>query len=331
MQNQSEFLDWPKNRVSKLFDIEHPIIQAGMVWVSGGKLAAAASNAGCLGVIGAGSMKLDVLEHHIQKAQSITSKPLAINVPLLYSGAREQMDLALKLGIRIFFTSAGSAKTHTGYLKDAGCVVVHVASTPELAKKCEDAGVDAVVVEGFEAGGHNGRDETTTLVLLQQLEGKLKIPVIAAGGIGTGAAIAAAFACGCEGVQIGTRFAATLESSAHSSFKNAMTTAPHNATFLSMKKLVPVRLMHNSFSKQVRSLEDNNASAEELSKLLGKGRAKAGMLDGDLEEGELEIGQIVSEVKKIISCEDLIVELRKGYSRAVQRLIPENESVNLRS
>ena len=240
---------WPKNRICELFGIAHPIIQAGMIWVSGGKLAAAASTAGCLGIVCAGSMKPDVLRMHLQKAKSLTAKPLGVNIPLLYRDADQQIQTALDEGVRIFFTSAGSPKTFTPQLKKAGCTVVHVTSTPELARKCEDAGVDAVVLEGFEAGGHNGRDETITLVLLQQTFGKLSIPILAAGGIGSGAALAAAFALGAEGVQIGTLFAATAESSAHKNFKDAMIQAKNNSTFLRLKKLVPVRLLENDFSQ----------------------------------------------------------------------------------
>ncbi len=312
---------WPtENRVCRLFGIEHPIVQAGMVWVGGGKLAAAASNAGCLGMIGAGSMKPELLAHHIQKAKSLTTQPLAVNTPLLYHGIQEQLQIALDHGIRIFFTSAGSPKTYTSFLKQNGATVVHVTSTPELAKKCEDAGVDAIVVEGFEAGGHNGRDETTTLVLMQQMRGVVSIPVIAAGGIGTGDAIAAMLAMGADGVQIGTRFAATSESSAHENFRQAMLNAPNNATFLTLKRHVPVRLLQNEFAKRVREAEEKGASREELESLLGKGRAKLGMLEGNIAEGELEVGQIVSEVKSVLTCAQLVSELINDYQRAVRRL-----------
>jgi enoyl-[acyl-carrier protein] reductase II len=311
---------WPKNRICELFGIAHPIIQAGMIWVSGGKLAAAASNAGCLGIVGAGSMKPDVLRMHLQKAKSLTAKPLGVNIPLLYRDADQQIQTALDEGVRIFFTSAGSPKTFTPQLKKAGCTVVHVTSTPELARKCEDAGVDAVVLEGFEAGGHNGRDETTTLVLLQQTFGKLSIPILAAGGIGSGSALAAAFALGAEGVQIGTLFAATAESSAHKNFKDAMIQAKNNSTFLRLKKLVPVRLLENDFSQKVGAAEERCATAEELAEILGKGRARAGMLEGDLKEGELEIGQVVSTIQDIPSCQILVERLISEYQRARERL-----------
>lgn len=311
---------WPKTRFFDLFPIQHPIVQGGMVWVSGGKLAAAVSNAGALGLIGAGSMKPDLLRQHIQKAKTLTAKPFGVNIPLLYKDVGAQLQAALDEGVRIFFTSAGSPKTHTGWLKSQGATVVHVTSTPELALKCQDAGVDAVVVEGFEAGGHNGRDELTTLVLLQQLQGKMNIPIIIAGGIGSGSAIAAALAMGADGVQIGTLFAATQESSAHSAFKQAMVDAGNTSTMLRMKKLVPVRLLNNPFSEKIKQAEDNCADAESLSQILGKGRAKAGMLEGDLIEGELEVGQIVSAVKDVPTCQQLIEQLCREYNTAYQRI-----------
>lgn len=312
-------ISWPKTRFFELFPtIKHPIVQGGMVWVSGGRLAAAVSNAGALGLIGAGSMKPDLLRHHIQKAKVLTQHPFGVNVPLLYKDVRSQIETALEEGVRIFFTSAGSPKTYTPWLKNEGCTVIHVASTPELALKCQDAGVDGVVLEGFEAGGHNGRDELTSLVLLQQIAGRLSIPLIAAGGFGSGAAIAAAIALGADAVQMGTLFAATQESSAHQNFKQAMLDAGSNATFLRMKKLVPVRLLHNPFSENVRLAEEQCASAESLNHILGKGRAKAGMLEGDLAEGELEIGQIVSEVKNIPTCAELIESLQQQFQNSVQ-------------
>lgn len=311
---------WPQTRATQLFGIDAPIIQAGMVWVSGGKLAAAAANSGCLGLIGAGSMQPELLKHHIQKAKKLTNKNFGVNLPLIYEKIQEQIEVALEEGVKIFFTSAGSPKTWTSFLKKQGCLVVHVTSTPELAQKCEDAGVDAVVVEGFEAGGHNGRDEITSLVLLQQVYNTLSIPVIAAGGFGSGQSILAALALGAEAVQIGTRFAATLESSAHPHFKNYMCQANHASTFLRMKKLLPVRLMHNEFSKAVAAAEDKGASKEELQSLLGKGRAKEGMLNGNLSEGELEIGQVVSLVKEVLSCEQLVETFQQELREATARM-----------
>ncbi|MES2615275.1 MAG: nitronate monooxygenase [Bdellovibrionota bacterium] len=307
---------WPQTRITKLFNIDAPIVQAGMVWVSGAKLAAAAANNGCLGLIGAGSMAPDLLRDHIRKAKTLTNKSFGVNVPLLYEKTKEQIQVALDEGVKIFFTSAGSPKTWTSLLKKEGCIVVHVTSTPELAKKCEDAGVDAVVVEGFEAGGHNGRDEITSLVLLQQVYKTLSIPVIAAGGFGSGQSILAALVLGAEAVQIGTLFAAVEESSAHQNFKNFMCNASHNSTFLRMKKLVPVRLLENEFAKTVANAEEKCASKEELQQLLGKGRAKQGMLLGDLQEGELEVGQIVSQIHEVMSCSQLVEKLKEEFVQA---------------
>ncbi len=307
-------------RIQKLFGIQLPIVQAGMVWVSGGKLAAAASEAGALGIVGAGSMKPDLLAHHIKKAQSLTSKPIGVNVPLLYSLVEDQIQTALQLGIRIFFTSAGSPKKFTKLLKDAGCVVVHVTSSPDLARKCEEAGVDAVVAEGFEAGGHNGRDEITTMALIPQVVDAVNIPVIAAGGIADGRSIAAALALGADGVQMGTRFVCTQESSAHENFREAVTKAGPGDTMLVMKRLVPVRLLKNKFFEEVRSLEERCASTEELQTLLGKGRAKAGMLEGDLADGELEIGQIAATVRDVPTVAELVTRLQQEYAAAVQSL-----------
>ncbi len=312
--------NWPNNPICKLFGTRTPIVQAGMVWVSGGKLAAAAANAGALGIVGAGSMKLDLLRHHILKAQALSTQPIGVNLPLLYHGVEEQISLALELGIRIFFTSAGSPKKYTPMLKKEGCVVVHVTSTPDLAKKCEDAGVDAVVAEGFEAGGHNGRDEITTMVLIPEVVDAVKIPVIAAGGIGDGRAIAAAIALGAQGVQIGSRFAATVESSAHEQFKQAIVAATPTSTMLAMRKLVPVRLLKNKFYEEITSLEERCAPSEEINQHLGKGRAKAGMLDGDMSEGELEIGQISGLIKDIPTCLELMTRLEKEYRQTVGRL-----------
>jgi len=308
------------HNLSELFGIKYPIIQGGMVWVSGGKLAGAVSKAGGLGLIGAGSMKPNLLKEHIKKAQTITDSPLGVNVPLLYKYSEDQINTAFDLGIRIFFTSAGSPKKYTSYLKDKGCTVVHVTSSPELALKCEAAGVDAIVAEGFEAGGHNGRDEITTMTLIPQVVDVVKIPVIAAGGIGDGRAIAAAFALGASGVQLGSRFAATQESSAHENFKQAIVEANSGSTMLSMKKLVPVRLLKNKFYEEITAMENNCDDPSKIQEHLGKGRAKAGMLGGDMNEGELEIGQISGLIKNIPTVEECMKDLVAGYNQVVKNL-----------
>ncbi len=306
--------------ITELFNIQYPIIQGGMVWVSGAKLAAAVSNTGCLGIIGAGSMRPELLEQHLIKANKLTSKPIAVNIPLLYKYASEQIEISLKHGIKIFFTSAGSPKKYTQYLKDKGCTVVHVTSSPELALKCQEAGVDAVVAEGFEAGGHNGRDEITTLALIPQVKKALTIPVIAAGGIACGRSILAAIALGANGVQMGSRFVCTKESSGHENFINAIIEAKSGDTVLSMKSLVPVRLLKNPFFDEVLKLENRNASKEELAELLGKGRAKLGMLDGDLTDGELEIGQVSALIEDCPTVAQLVIDLIEQYQQAVKEL-----------
>lgn len=313
------------NQLLKLLPIRHPIIQAGMVYVSGGKLAAASAEAGILGVIGAGSMNPEVLDQQIKKAISLTAHPqrLAVNIPLLYEKTNEQIDVSLRNGIKIFITSAGSPKTWTKFLKDKGCTVIHVTSTPELAKKCEDAGVDAVIAEGFEAGGHNGRDEITTMVLIPQVIRAVKIPVIAAGGIGDGKGIAAVIALGAAGAQLGTRFLATQESSAHPGFKKMILEAKSDSTMLMMKKVVPVRLVKNPFFEEVKKLEEKNATKEEFETLLGRGRARAGMLEGDLVNGELEAGQIAAIVNDLPTVKELTERLIREYAEAVKAL-PEN-------
>lgn len=299
--------------ITSLLPIKYPIVQAGMVWVSGGKLAAASANAGILGVIGAGSMKPELLKHHLEKAMSLTTHPerLAVNVPLLYEKTKEQLEVSLNAGIKIFITSAGSPKTYTSWLKDQGCKVIHVVATPEFAMKSEAAGCDAVIAEGFEAGGHNGRDEITTLVLIPQVVDAVKIPVIAAGGIADGRGIAAVMSLGAQGAQLGTRFVATVESSAHDNFKNLILNAGPGSTMLSMKKSVPVRLYKNKFFEEIKRLEDQGASKEELEKVLGHGRAKLGMLDGNMDDGEIEIGQIASMVKDIPTVSELVERLVK--------------------
>ena len=308
--------------LTTLFGTRYPIVQAGMVWVSGGKLAAAAAEAGCLGLIGSASMTPDLLRLHIRKARQLTGRPFGVNVALLYPKAQELFDVAFDEGVSIFFTSAGSPKAFTPYLKARGAVVVHVTSSPELAQKCEAAGVDAVVVEGFEAGGHNGRDEITTLVLVREAVDAVRVPVIAAGGIGDGRAIAAALALGASGVQIGSRFAATVESSAHDAFKQAIVAAGSGATMLAMKKHVPVRMMKNGFFAQVAALESRGASVDELRDLLGKGRAKRGMFEGDLDDGELEIGQVSGLIRDVPTCAALVARLLAEYEEAVRALPP---------
>ncbi|MFL5784815.1 MAG: NAD(P)H-dependent flavin oxidoreductase, partial [Bacteriovoracaceae bacterium] len=278
--------------------------------------------AGILGVVGAGSMNPELLDHHLKKAKSLTTHPerLAVNVPLLYEKTEEQIEIALKHGVKIFITSAGSPKTWTPMLKEKGCTVIHVTSTPELAKKCEAAGVDAVIAEGFEAGGHNGRDEITTLVLIPQVVEAVKIPVIAAGGIGDGRGIAAALSLGAAGVQLGTRFLATQESSAHIDYKKLIINSKPDSTFLMMKKVVPVRLMKNHFFDEVKKLEERGATQEELNHLLGKGRARAGMLEGDLVNGELEAGQIAALIKDLPTVKELTDRLLREYEEAVKKL-----------
>lgn len=282
-----------------------------MVWVSGGKLAAASANAGILGVIGAGSMKPELLDLQIQKAKDLSShhQRLAVNVPLLYERTKEQLEICLKHGITTIITSAGSPRTYTTWLKDQGRTVIHVTSSPELAVKCELAGCDAVIAEGFEAGGHNGRDEITTLALIPQVVDAVKLPVIAAGGIGDGRGIAAVMCLGAQGAQLGTRFVATEESSAHLAFKQAVLSAGAASTMLVMKSLVPVRLYKNKFYQEVKRLEDSGASADELGRLLGHGRAKKGMLEGQLDEGEIEIGQIAGLIKDLPTVQVLIDRL----------------------
>jgi enoyl-[acyl-carrier protein] reductase II len=305
-----------------ILPLQYPIIQAGMVWVSGGALAAASANAGILGVIGAGSMQPELLSQHIHKAQGLTQHPerLAVNVPLLYEKSKQQLEVALQQGIRIFITSAGSPKTYTSWLKDQGATVIHVTASPELAQKCEAAGCDAIVAEGFEAGGHNGRDEITTLVLIPQVVDAVSLPVIAAGGIADGRGMAAAFSLGAQGVQLGTRFVATVESSAHANFKEMVLKASSGSTMLMMKKHVPVRLFKNKFFQELLVLEQRGASAEELVAHLGKGRARKGMLEGDTEDGELEIGQVAALVKDIPTVNELVARLLKEYREAKQQL-----------
>ncbi len=304
------------NKVTSLFNIQYPIIQGGMVWVSGGKLAAAVSESGGLGLIGAGSMKPDLLKYHILKAQGLTKKPFGVNIPLLYDKAEDQINCALELGIKIFFTSAGSPKKFTNFLKDKGALVIHVTSSPELAIKCQEANVDAIVAEGFEAGGHNGRDEITTFSLIPQVRDAIKIPLIAAGGIVDGRGVLAAMALGADGVQMGTRFLLTKESSAHDNFKQLLLNAKSNSTKVFMKATIPVRLFENNFSQELQDIEDKYLNEELVLKLnehLGKFRAKLGMLEGDTANGELEVGQAVSQIKTIPSVAEVMDEILNSF------------------
>ncbi|MBI5856090.1 MAG: nitronate monooxygenase [Sphingobacteriales bacterium] len=288
------------NRVTKLFGIEYPIIQAGMIWASGWRLASAVSNAGGLGIIGSGSMYPDVLREHIQKCKAATTKPFGVNVPLLYPDIDKHIDIIIEEGVKIVFTSAGNPKTWTGILKEKGITVVHVVSSSKFALKSEEVGCDAVVAEGFEAGGHNGREETTTMVLIPAVVDAVKIPVIAAGGIATGRQMLAAMVLGAEGVQMGSRFVASEEASSHINFKNLVTHSAEGDTQLTLKQLTPVRMMKNEFFQQVQQAELRGATKEELAALLGRARAKKGMFEGNLAEGELEIGQVSSLLKNIL-------------------------------
>ena len=308
------------NRICSLFGIQYPIIQGGMVWCSGWRLAAAVSNAGGLGLLGAGSMHPETLKEHIRKCKAATDKPFGVNIPLLYPQIEEIMHLVAEEGIKIVFTSAGNPKTWTGWLKERGITVVHVVSSSKFAKKCEEAGVDAVVAEGFEAGGHNGREETTTLCLIPAVRKATQLPLIAAGGIGTGEAMLAVMALGAEGLQIGTRFALTEESSAHEAFKNRCLQLNEGDTKLLLKKLAPTRLVTNAFQKAVETAESNGASAEELKELLGKGRAKRGIFEGDMEEGELEIGQVAALFHNRQTVEEVMNELVNGFENAKEQI-----------
>lgn len=309
------------NRIASLFNIKYPIIQGGMVWCSGWRLAAAVSEAGGLGLIGAGSMHPEVLREHIQKTKAATQKPFGVNVPLLYPEIERIMQIIVEEGVQIVFTSAGNPKTWTSYLKDNGITVVHVVSSSKFAKKCEDAGVDAVVAEGFEAGGHNGREETTTFALIPQVRKATSLPLIAAGGIGSGSGMLGAMALGADGVQIGTIFALSEESSAHQAFKQRCIALEEGDTVLSLKKIGATRLIKNEFYQKVAELEDKGAAADELKALLGRGRAKMGIFEGDMVEGELEIGQIASMVKEIKPVKQIVDEIVTEFSQAQAALL----------
>lgn len=312
------------NRITQLFGIEYPIIQGGMVWCSGWRLASAVSNAGGLGLLGAGSMRPDMLREHIRKCQQATDKPFGVNVPLMYPDIDTLMNILVEEKVKIVFTSAGNPKAWTPFLKEHGITVAHVVSSSKFARKCEEAGVDAIVAEGFEAGGHNGREETTTLCLIPAVRRATSLPLMAAGGIGTGEAMLAVFALGAEGVQIGTRFALTSESSAHPDFKQLCLSLAEGDTKLLLKKLSPTRLVRGGFMSAVEEAESRGASADELRELLGKGRARKGIFEGDLQEGELEIGQVASLFDKVESVDEVMKDLLEGYTKARQNLLADH-------
>ena len=309
-----------KNRVIEIFGISYPLIQAGMIWCSGWELAAAVSNAGGLGLIGSGSMYPDVLRDHIRKCKLATNKPFGVNVPLLYPAVDKHIQILIEEGVKIVFTSAGNPKTWTSILKGHGITVVHVVSNVKFALKAVEAGVDAIVAEGFEAGGHNGREETTSLVLIPMIRNAVAVPVIAAGGIASGRQMLAAMALGADGVQIGSRFVVSNESSAHVNFKNRVISTNEGDTLLTMKQLVPVRLLKNNFFDQIQSAELRGATAEELKEILGRARAKRGMFEGDLEEGELEIGQVSAMLNKILPAAEIVKEIMDEYQEAKDAL-----------
>ena len=308
------------NRITALFKIEYPIIQAGMIWCSGWELASAVSNAGGLGLIGAGSMYPEILRTHIRKCNEATKKPFGVNVPLLYPDIDKIIQIIIEEKVKIVFTSAGNPATWTPLLKENGITVVHVISNTKFAMKCEQVGVDAIVAEGFEAGGHNGREETTTMVLIPLIRSVSKLPLLAAGGIGSGTGMLAAMALGADGVQMGTRFVASTESSGHAAFKNHVVHSSEGETMLMLKKLTPVRLMKNNFFKQVAEAEARGANSEELKELLGRARAKKGMFEGDLEEGELEIGQVSASIKEIMPAAEILKDIWNEFLEAKKKL-----------
>lgn len=308
------------NRIVNLFGIQYPIIQGGMVWCSGWKLASAVSNCGGLGLLGAGSMHPEVLREHIQRMKTATNKPWGVNIPMLYPELDEIFKIIIEEKVKIVFTSAGNPAKYTSFLKEHGIIVAHVIANTKFAKKCEEAGVDAIVAEGFEAGGHNGREETTTLALIPEIRKVTNLPLMAAGGIGSGQSIVATMALGADGVQIGSLFAAAQESSAHINFKEAIVEAKEGSTMLSLKKLSPTRLLKNDFYNNVQSAEDRGATPEELKALLGRGRAKKGMFEGDLSEGELEIGQVASSINSLKSVEEIFKTLIMEFNQTHKRL-----------
>ncbi|MEI7983233.1 MAG: nitronate monooxygenase [Bacteroidota bacterium] len=309
-----------KNRITSLFGIDYPIIQAGMIWCSGWELASAVSNAGGLGLIGAGSMHPEILEEHIRKCKQATLKPFGINVPLLYPEVEKLFGIIIRQGVKIVFTSAGNPARWTQFLKQNGITVVHVIANVKSAKKCEESGVDAVVAEGFEAGGHNGKEETTTLVLVPLIRQATTLPLMAAGGIATGRAMMSVMALGAEGVQIGSRFVASAESSAHLHFKQKIVSSGDGETFLTLKKIAPVRLLRNKFFGEIQKLEEGNASSDDLKLLLGRARAKSGMFEGDISEGELEIGQVAALINEIKPAALIMQEIVKEFNETLQNL-----------
>lgn len=309
-----------RNKITNLFNIQYPIIQGGMVWASSWKLVSAVSNAGGLGLLGSGSMQPEVLREHIIKCKEATEKPFGVNVPLIYPHVTQIMDIILEEDVKIVFTSAGNPNTWTAMLKDKGIKVVHVVSSIKFALKAQEAGVDAVVGEGFEAGGHNGREETTTFVLIPMLKEKISIPLIAAGGVGSGRGMLAAMALGADGVQVGSRFVASEEASSHRSFKSKVVEAGEGATKLTLKELAPVRMMKNKFYEQVEELTNKPHTPDDLRRLLGKGRTKLGMFDGDLDEGELEIGQVAGLIHDIKPVKQIIDEMILEYHEVVESL-----------
>lgn len=310
-----------ENRITSLFNIQYPIIQGGMIWNSGYKLASAVSNAGGLGLIGAGSMYPEVLREHIQKCQKATDKPFGVNVPMLYPNVEEIMQILVEESVKIVFTSAGNPKTWTSFLKENGITVVHVVSSSKFALKAQDAGVDAIVAEGFEAGGHNGRDETTTLTLIPMVREKIEIPLIAAGGIATGRGMLATMVLGADGVQVGSRFAASVESSSHDNFKETILKVEEGSTQVTLKELAPVRLIKNKFYQDVQDLYTKCPTPEELKELLGRARAKKGMFEGDLIEGELEIGQIAGLIHEILPVKTIVENMVREFEEAKREVV----------
>jgi enoyl-[acyl-carrier protein] reductase II len=308
------------NSIAQLFGIRYPIIQAGMVWASGWRLASAVSNAGGLGLLGAGSMYPEILREHIQKCKKATDKPFGVNIPLLYPDIDKLMEIIVEEKVTIVFTAAGNPKLWTEFLKTNGCIVVHVISSVKFALKAQVCGVDAIVAEGFEAGGHNGREETTTMTLIPLVKKAINLPLIAAGGIGSGQAMLAAMALGADGVQVGSRFVATPEASSHPDFKSEVLKAEQGSTELTLKELTPVRLLKNPFYVQIKKLYNEGASSEKLKEVLGRGRAKKGMFEGDLVEGELEIGQVAAQIDTLLPAESIVNEFITTYNATLKRL-----------